>query len=213
MARKSIMAKKPTNPDTYKVTEEDGIKADMNRSQQLAVLATSSALSASTVKLYAGGGDDLEVSDLMHQMKKAGREINDGKLERVERMLVNQAIALDSMFNNLAQRTEYMKSLETYMRLALKAQSQARATIETLAAIKNPPPYIRQANIAQGHQQINNNMYASESKHTCAGKSESSPNKLLEAGHERLDIGAAAAPVRADTAMETLEKIDRAGHD
>ena len=36
------------------------------------------------------------------------------------------------------------------MRLALKAQSQARATAETLALMKNPMPYIRQANIAHG---------------------------------------------------------------
>jgi hypothetical protein len=36
--------------------------------------------------------------------------------------------------------------------LALKAQSQCRATLETLAAIKNPQPvaFVRQANIAHG---------------------------------------------------------------
>jgi len=39
----------------------------------------------------------------------------------------------------------------------LKAQSQCRATLEALAAIKNPPiVYARQANIAAGPQQVNN---------------------------------------------------------
>ena len=43
------------------------------------------------------------------------------------------------------------------MRLALKAQGQCRATLETLATIKNPPVvFARQANIAQGPQQVNN---------------------------------------------------------
>jgi hypothetical protein len=41
------------------------------------------------------------------------------------------------------------------MRLALKAQSQCRATLETLAQIKNPPVVLaRQANIAQGRPSV-----------------------------------------------------------
>ena len=42
---------------------------------------------------------------------------------------------------------EHLPAAETYMRLALKAQSQCRATLETLANIKNPPTvFARQAN-------------------------------------------------------------------
>jgi hypothetical protein len=45
------------------------------------------------------------------------------------------------------------------MRLALKAQSQCRATLEALANIKNPPVVIaRQANFAAGPQQVNNSV-------------------------------------------------------
>ena len=43
------------------------------------------------------------------------------------------------------------------LRLALKAQSQCRATVETLAEIKNPAViYARQANVTTGPQQENN---------------------------------------------------------
>ena len=45
-------------------------------------------------------------------------------------MLTNQAITLDNISANLAERAhrqEYMKLMETYLRLALKAQAQARA--------------------------------------------------------------------------------------
>lgn len=214
MAKKPVAAKKSGDANTYRIPEGSyGIDSSMNESQMLAVLATKSGLSASTANLYMNTGDNMRVSDLLHEMEKAGKEANNGKLARAEQMLVNQAIVLDAMFNNLAQRAikaEYMKNLETYMRLSLRAQAQARATIEALAVIKNPPPYIKQANIAQGHQQVNNHMYATASGHTGAGEIQSAPNKLLEAGNERLDIGAAAAAGGADKAMATLEAIDRA---
>jgi hypothetical protein len=47
-----------------------------------------------------------------------------------------------------------MAYLEAYLRLGLKAQSQSRATLETLSRIKNPQPvaFVRQANIAHGPQ-------------------------------------------------------------
>jgi hypothetical protein len=42
------------------------------------------------------------------------------------------------------------------MRVALKAQSQSRCTIDSLADIKNPRPvFAKQTNIANGPQQVN----------------------------------------------------------
>lgn len=45
---------------------------------------------------------------------------------------------------------------DRFMRLGLKAQDQCRHTLETLAVMKNPPVFARQANIANGPQQVNN---------------------------------------------------------
>jgi len=91
------------------------------------------------------------------------------------------------------------------MRLALKAQAQARSTAEALALLKNPMPYIKQANIAHGHQQVNN---VGES--VSAGNFQSEPNKLLESDHgKRMDIGEATAPGRTDQKLEALGKIHR----
>lgn len=77
--------------------------------------------------------------------------------------LTAQAAAFDAIFTELARRGalnlgEYLSASETYLRLALKAQSQCRATLETLAEIKNPHPvaFVQQANIAHGPQQVNN---------------------------------------------------------
>lgn len=86
-------------------------------------------------------------------------------------MLAIQAHTLDTMFNELARRSwtnvdgGYIEAGERYMRLALKAQSQCCTTIETLSEMKNPKPvaFVRQANIANGPQQVNVNNAGFES--------------------------------------------------
>ena len=194
------------NPDAFEI-----LKSEDTQSQALAKLATNSVLSAVTLKRYSNAGDDLEVADLVTEMRKAGGEVVAGDMGRVERMLVNQAITLDAIFNNMAQRSgkqDSFKGIEVLMRLALKAQAQARSTAEALALLKNPMPYIKQANMTTGPQQVNNT-YAGTPSHSGiqsgAGNSRSEPNKLLEADHgQRLDIGAQAAAGRADQKLETV---------
>lgn len=141
------------------------------------------------------------------------KEVRSGKLGSAERMLVAQANTLDAIFNELARRAalnmgEYLNATDRYLRLALKAQSQCRATLETLAAIKNPPViYARQANIANGPQQINNGTPPAH----VGGENTIEPNKLLEHTHgQRLDTGTTGAAICADTAMATMGEIDGA---
>lgn len=176
------------------------------KSQGLAKLATTSALSAITLKDFSGCGNDLGTFDLIVEMKKAGSEAVAGDLGRAERMLANQLLTLDAIFNSLAQKShkqDNLKGIEALMRLALKAQAQARATAETLSVMKNPMPFIKQANIAHGHQQVNNGQQA-----TGAGNTKSVPNKLLEDQHGRtLDIGAPAAAGRTNPAMEAMGEV------
>ena len=89
-----------------------------------------------------------------------------------------------------------------YMRLALKAQGQCRATLETLANIKNPRPvaFVQQANIAHGPQQVNNGMAPSQGEPAQATKNAFEPNELLEQQHgERLDTRPQGAAIRDDS--------------
>ena len=147
----------------------------------------------------------------MAEMRKAGDEVVAGNMGRVERMLANQAMTLDAIFNDMAQRSgrqDSFKGIEVLMRLALKAQAQARSTAEALAQLKNPMPYIKQANMTTGPQQVNNS-YGGTPSHSGiqagAGNFQSEPNKLLEANHGQwLDIGAKAAAGRADQKLETV---------
>jgi len=76
-----------------------------------------------------------------------------GDTKDVESMQAAQALTLDSIFHKLALHAErnigqHQKAVDTYLRLALKAQSQCRATAETLAVLKSPRQYINQTNVA-----------------------------------------------------------------
>ena len=94
------------------------------------------------------------------------------------------------------------------MRMALRAQSQCRATLETLATIKNPPiVYAKQANFAAGHQQVNNGVTAP----TQAREIETEQSQLTGGTHELLsDTRTSGIESQLNPALEALGEIDRA---
>jgi hypothetical protein len=156
---------------------------DMTKSQIFAALSARSYLTAHVLRDYSGTEKGvIQATDMAYELMLAGNEVVSGDLGRIERTLTSQFLTLDAIFANLAEqskRQEYMKEMETYLRLALKAQAQARATAETLALLKNPMPFIKQTNIANGPQQVNNgDITAATPSHS--GDSETAPNKLLD---------------------------------
>jgi hypothetical protein len=170
---------------------------------------------AMTLMGYNKAFGEVSVNALVSDLVKQCAQASAGDLSRSEGMLTVQAHTLDAIFNNLARRAalnmgEYMNAAETYMRLALKAQAQCRATLETLAAIKNPQPvaFVRQANISHGPQQVNNQGYETNTRERAPARAEDSeiqPNKVLEQQHgERMDFGTARAAGGADSKMETV---------
>lgn len=118
---------------------------------------------AATARVFSKGllGES-DLTECFEAIQDSAARVNRGDLAGLESVLVAQSVALDKIFNELARRAaqnmgEFLDATDRYMRLALKAQSQCRATVETLATIKNPPVvFAKQANIANGPQQINN---------------------------------------------------------
>lgn len=171
---------------------------------------------ALTLMEYNKGFGEMSISTLVDDLGKQCKLASDGDLARTEALLIAQAHTLDAIFNNLSRRAalnmgEYMNAAEAYMRLALKAQTQCRATLETLATIKNPQSvaFVRQANIAHGPQQVNN-APPPPAEASPSRESENQPDKLLEHRHgERLDFGTAGATSGADWQMETVGAIHR----
>jgi len=112
--------------------------------------------------------DEIDVPGLLATLRDQAKAVSGGDLSRVEALLTNQADSLQALFVAMVERSlrqEFVAYVEPYMRLALKAQSQCRATLQTLAEIRNPPViYARQANVTSGPQQINNNLDLSRAR-------------------------------------------------
>lgn len=158
-------------------------KADASAKLYLSPSAQATAVVAEYLKGPFGEQDNRALFDTLSASVK---DIWDGDTKRIEAMLFAQATALQTIFTSLARRAhsqEYLKHLETFLRLALKAQSQSRATLETLATIKaGPAIFARQANIAHGPQQVNNGQLAEKCARAGAEERESAKTELLEHG-------------------------------
>lgn len=182
----------------------------------------------SLVAFAHGTFGELSLTDCAKVLKDMAQGLNDGDLSAAVTMLSSQAVALNAMFGELARRAalnmgEHLDATERYMRLALKAQGQCRATLESLAAIKNPPVvFARQANINNGGQQQVNNAAPQDGSATTAGeplahasKSLSRPNELLEDmrhGSTQLDPRATTAASKANQGLEPMGVRNRSAN-
>jgi hypothetical protein len=180
--------------------------------RNFAKVVTSPELAAYRVingaELKSGMGEHIDVPTLLGELRDHAAAVHGGDMKKAEAMLISQATALQSLFARLAERgmsCEHVPGFEANMRMALRAQSQCRATLETLATIKNPPViFAKQANIANGHQQVNNGIPAPA---THAGENKNQQNELLEAqnGSETLDSRATGETGGKDKAMAALD--------
>lgn len=172
------------NPKALNVIQQPG----EGRAESMAHTSLRPTVQAAlTLMDYNKGFGELSINTLVNDLGKQCELAGQGDLSRAETILTAQAHTLDAIFHNFArraQRAEYMNQLEANMRLALKAQSQCRSTLETLAAIKNPQPvaFVKQANISNGPQQVNNGKSFSTStrERAHARKTENRQNELLE---------------------------------
>lgn len=145
-------------------------------------------------------------SALISEMKSVIQQIKTGDLSQAEAMLIAQAQTLDAVFYQLTSQAFSSTDMhwEEKMRLALKAQSQSRSTLQALIDIKAPRQvaFVQQANI--GHAvQVNNQVTQK--------KIDNQQNELLEVQlGERMDTRAQSAAIGVDSAMAAMEPINRA---
>lgn len=83
-----------------------------------------------------------------------------GDMEDASRTLAAQAATLDALFTEMARRSRdnmgsYFDAAERYMRLALKAQSNCRTTLEALAKLHQPREQtVRHVHVNEGGQAV-----------------------------------------------------------
>ena len=181
------------------------------------VLAKPGVMNTLVMSQYARYLGELDIAGLMKALTEETTRVRNGDLSYVEAMLIAQATTLQTVFASLllkANSQDQLKHWEAYMRLGLKAQNQCRMTLETLAAIKNPPMiFARQANIAHGPQQVNNSVASDAFEPPArapAGNFSILKTELLEAGDEqRVDPRTTGKAVSVDTQVEALGKVHR----
>lgn len=166
---------------------------------------------------------EVDLAELILEEREQVKKVLEGDMSSVEAMLYGQALTLQTIFTSLARKAqaqEYLKQFQVNLTLALKAQAQCRATLEALAEIKNPRPVLiaKQANVANGPQQVNNGVNAESgavragaSAH--AGQNTSLQNGLLEAPHGNyLDTRAQSTAGGADPHLEAVAAGNRAAY-
>ena len=195
-------------PSANAASAKDG---KVSREQLLAGIAIQpSAQASTTIQEFNKSLGELDLDSLNTTISSQIVSVQSNNLKAVESMLFAQATALESIFYSLSRRAianiGNVEAFDGLLRLSFKAQSQSRATLETLGKIKNPQPiaFVRQANIANGHQQINNGST------TRAQENISAPNELLEVKNgQRMDTGTSSKTVGASPQLEAVEAVHR----
>jgi hypothetical protein len=201
------MTKRPkiTNPDLFAIKhnpKQDNLKTSTE------YLLSQGTLGASATKTMNFRGalpsDDISLEYTKEMLEKNFKQVKEGDLSILEEMLISQSFALNMAFNSLAARAsrqEDASTMQMLLNLSLKAQNQSRATMDTLINLKQPSPttFVKQANIAQGHQQVNNGVFPE--------KNITPQNEQLGVNLERMDIGTTTTPKRSHKEVETLGKV------
>jgi hypothetical protein len=187
------MSTKKTGKETAKPANNELRMMDNGKvkDRQMADLLTEGVV-ANAMMLRAFSADSLgdsSITECVHSLRESARAVNAGALAPMEAILVSQVSSLNTIFMALALRAQvnieqYPQAMERFMRLALKAQSQARATVETLANIKNPLVFAKHANINNGGMQQVNHGIAQQPQLPAAQGMGASISALPAAGTE-----------------------------
>lgn len=204
--KKSELATQPQNRGAILMQQVPGIDDDDLIARKLTRPEVTGAAS-----IRAWTGENHEINALVRELEIQSAAVKRGDMGRTEEMLISQAHVLDEIFSTLARKAygcmgKSDVGFELCLRLGFKAQSQCRATLETLAEIKNPwsGAYIKQANLAAGHQQVNNGPEG-----TRVREIESTQNRLSGELHElRPNTRTPALASRVDQALEALGEVN-----
>ncbi|MEP2735351.1 MAG: hypothetical protein ABJP34_03555 [Erythrobacter sp.] len=150
------------------------------------------------------------LADMLKEAEAGGKSTS-------SRMLAAQAVVLDTLFTNLAARShdnmgQYLDASERYMRLALRAQSNCRATLEALGKLHQPREQtVKHVQVNEGgqaivadhiHQQGGQNEKSDKQSHATEAAGESA--SLL--GHDAQGNGVPIASGAKQAAMQDARR-------
>lgn len=147
-----------------------------------------STMNGVALRMYSSKtmGVELDLKTLVLALNHQVEEMRSGGKSQIETMLLAQVMTLNAIFTEMARRAalnmgQHLDATEAYTRMALRAQNQARATLETLATLHNPSVVIaKQANITSGPQQVNNVLMNADSDLIQPNQLSGTPNELCQ---------------------------------
>jgi len=107
-----------------------------------------------------GGNAKPSIMDATAVMADAMLKAQEGDKALASQLLTAQAVTLDALFTDMARRSgnnmgQYIDAADRYMRLALKAQANCRATLEALAKLHQPREQtVKHVHVNEGGQAI-----------------------------------------------------------
>ena len=105
-------------------------------------------------------GDEAKWTDNVEALGDKMRDVAKGNKRTTSNMLTAQAITLDTVFTEMLRRagnnmTQFPEAAERYMRMAMKAQAQSRATLDTLARLHQPREQtVKHVHVGAGGQAV-----------------------------------------------------------
>ena len=152
------MTKKKTKEAVYQEIVTENLINDHSSSARMGIAQLYKNVTFNNGETTEVTGLDSHV--LAKAIKKQEELLKAGDLTSLENMLLSQSHTLNAIFTMMVTNmgdAKYLANLETYGRIALKAQNQTRQTASTLAEIKGikKETFIHQLNQAN-NQQVNN---------------------------------------------------------
>ncbi|MEO9469209.1 hypothetical protein [Parasphingorhabdus sp.] len=135
---------------------------------------------------FGSGKDGLEFDQSVQVVRDNCDAVKNGDLSNMKETLVAQAMTLDAVFVEMSRRGmmnmgQHMTATDKYFKLALKAQSQCRTTIEALERInRGGEQVVRHVHVNEGGQAI-----VADHFHHNGGQNE----KMKGQPHEQRDEG------------------------
>jgi hypothetical protein len=179
------------------------VKADEGESEgkTLARVIIAPGLRHAHVASLFGGelfGDHAKPSIMnsVEVMEDAMAKAQEGDKSLASKLLATQALALDGIFTEMARRSgnnmgQYLDASERYMRLALKAQANCRATLETLAKLHQPREQtVKHVHVNEGGQAIVADQIHQHAGGTEYGKTDEQSHATRPAGDGPALLGA-----------------------
>lgn len=145
--------------------------------------------------------EEVALNDVVEELKIVSKDLAIGTGSQAQSILAAQSVLLDKLFNLLTVRgmlntnSGNLGYSAEFLKLAFKAQSNCRSTLQSISDINHPRQHVSQINMAENQQVINK-----FSQNQLSGE----PVEL------RANRGTQRGAAPADSTLEALDEINGA---